>query len=1134
MIHTLLLGLGGTGSRVVNKVAQELRSKHIEINDGVICCAVMDTNTNDNEALSKTGTNIPVIETSSTQTVGDLLRRHTATGRKVKEWCVDELDYAPFMSEKMDDGASTFRMKSRLAFLDTYTNSSKISGIEGMISDMIAADDGKGPNFRVMIVSSVSGGTGAGMFVQTALWLRNIFKKKDKEIKLRGILLLPDIFVNTVPSIGNNTDLVRRHYANAYAAMREINAINKIKLDSDYKPRFPMKIDDLFDSEKTYNVIETSQKGVFDRVFLIDYANEAGAVLPSVSAYEDLAAHLAYTQLFSPMTKNIFSEEDNVRAQTPGLLFDACGTSKAVYPKEEVMDFCIMSTVSDMIKSDWRQIDIQIDATRRQEKAREEAGENVAYHINPIEAYMQIFEDKISKTGTAVGKNKFFASLKKEVPDTKISDFMKALDDMISSRINAENKGNRGFAGLNALGLKVDGKISEEVLTASKEDVAESTLESLKALVETNNNIVEKTLKQFDGTGRYILSDNIIGEVFPNIMGDLNMHNPNSVYGFLTQHDEDTNLTSFVHPVTMRYLLYKLQDEIKTKRQEIDKKLKSARGNVLSATAENADVAFDFDYARTGREETLENYFEKAPGFLQGGEGPYKQYFIRNYRAYLYCQYMAGKAYELNALKAEVLAELAKRLATLIEHLEGFFKLLPEISKNCEKEIEDNLENTAKSTSSVAYICGSKEAKKYIYESLGLDFAGGDQKTSKTVIDAVYGMFCAGSVPDAESNMKYVNFDIQDAFLNGVKEFYTDLLTTKCAKKIDLDIYEAVAAELESQGDKTNPVTKMRALVSKLRLNASPFVNYDNVGQTLGTFWGFHPSLVKDRPELDNIGMGNTQQQSDEAYPKNELSCFTAVYNIDTNCFMKFRENEEGVYYCSYMEIANTLSDEKRASLYNTPHLDKTWHKTLPYLTQEKQEQADSSFCEAILRAFAYDYLRIDGNCYQIRRGNDWETICKGDLAIRKNEFADIVKFLLGDTGFKKDIIPLMERKYKDETTRLSSYAETKIYQYFLIQDDRNPVKLIVTYSNSRDCDKTLKDGMIKAIENAVGSLINAYDTSRYDMNRSDTSKFDAQTKLLSKIYNAAGDIKGKDGIFMSWTERSGFKIETAAATENA
>ena len=71
MTKTLLLGLGGTGSRVVNNVAKELRRKKIGINDGEVCCAVLDTNEKDNKLILKTRTSIPVIPTSKDQTIGD-------------------------------------------------------------------------------------------------------------------------------------------------------------------------------------------------------------------------------------------------------------------------------------------------------------------------------------------------------------------------------------------------------------------------------------------------------------------------------------------------------------------------------------------------------------------------------------------------------------------------------------------------------------------------------------------------------------------------------------------------------------------------------------------------------------------------------------------------------------------------------------------------------------------------------------------------------------------------------------------------------------------------------------------------------------------------------------------------------
>ena len=69
MAQTLLIGLGGTGSRVVNNVVKELHLNGQEINNGEMCCAVLDTNVNDNGAIVDSNTGVPVIPTSKAQRI---------------------------------------------------------------------------------------------------------------------------------------------------------------------------------------------------------------------------------------------------------------------------------------------------------------------------------------------------------------------------------------------------------------------------------------------------------------------------------------------------------------------------------------------------------------------------------------------------------------------------------------------------------------------------------------------------------------------------------------------------------------------------------------------------------------------------------------------------------------------------------------------------------------------------------------------------------------------------------------------------------------------------------------------------------------------------------------------------------
>ena len=64
MAQSLLLGLGGTGSRIVNNVAMELKKRKIGINDGNVCCVVLDTNEKDRKKIKKKNSSIPVVGTS--------------------------------------------------------------------------------------------------------------------------------------------------------------------------------------------------------------------------------------------------------------------------------------------------------------------------------------------------------------------------------------------------------------------------------------------------------------------------------------------------------------------------------------------------------------------------------------------------------------------------------------------------------------------------------------------------------------------------------------------------------------------------------------------------------------------------------------------------------------------------------------------------------------------------------------------------------------------------------------------------------------------------------------------------------------------------------------------------------------
>jgi len=363
MAQTLLIGLGGTGSRVVNNVVKELSLNKKEINNGEICCAVLDTNVNDNESIADSNTGVPVIPTSKAQKIRGYFEDYHHL--HMETWCPQS---PSFMEESMIDGASELRIKSRIAFMDCL-ESGVTDQLELMINDVLKNNSGS--KIRIMIVSSLSGGTGSGMFIQVALWLRKFLR--ESQITIRGIFLLPDVFVSTIKDIRNNKTTKVRHYCNAYAAIRELNTITKIAKNNSVNLPEKITLGDLFDSIKDSD----SGKPVYDFAFFVDDKDENGVRLESIAEYEKMVAQLVYMQLYAPMNSDMYSEEDNaflsfIENEEP--LYGSCGTSKAVYPTESVKTYCAIRAAQDSLTGGWQRIDSEIDALVEEKKEREREG----------------------------------------------------------------------------------------------------------------------------------------------------------------------------------------------------------------------------------------------------------------------------------------------------------------------------------------------------------------------------------------------------------------------------------------------------------------------------------------------------------------------------------------------------------------------------------------------------------------------------------------------------------------------------------------------------------------------------------------------------------------------------------------
>ncbi len=1175
MAQTLLIGLGGTGSRVVNNVVKDLNKRGKAINNGEICCAVLDTNKNDNKKIRETGSGVPVIATSKDRTIGEYFDIYNY--REPLSWCPDS---ASLRKESMLDGASQMRFKSNLALMDTISDGTIIE-LENIISKLLnVREDAK---IRVMIVSSISGGTGAGMFIQTAIWLRKFFDAKRCGITIRGIFLLPDIFVKTLTDLRKDGTDRNRHYANAYAAIRELNSITKIMLGK-YKPDSRIVIDGIFDSDTDYGY----GKPVYDYAFFLDHTDERGASLSSLAKYEKIAAQLVYMQLYAPMVDDLYSEEDNTYlrfADAEDPLYGSCGTAKAVYPVEDIVEYASLRAAKDSLTGGWKKIDQEIAAMKADEEAREKDGVYSDEKIDPRAEYIRLFDDKASKKGAEVGKFRLFVNIANDVKEgvaKKTADGRNVVDyyDKIGIFTNLINKtkidtlvaSKGGLRGVRLQGVMDGGDATADKYSAWKN--APHTREELIKTVNEKAASVERILKEFEkNVAKY--ADEIASTILPLDMGEVNKTNNCSVYGLLTKANADGERI-FVHPVAARYLLYRLESYLRNEKRKIN--LTESRKNAINAHgAGKAPISFDNESTKNVAEDTPIKYLQSKT-FMQN-EKKFLAYFLNQYADFNDAQFDFCKIYETEALKAAVYDKLLENLEGLIKNIEAFFKRLDDVSTKIDESLLANLELNEDEASKIIYVYADRECKEAIYQSLDIDVAGSNSKLNESIIDSVYGKLCAEKRPSSDDNKKYANMSVAATFLADVQGAFTADILKNNKDEVDLDICTAICkesdllykkaaekrGEVESEDDEfgVDNTTRLRRdtaindCIDKLKRMAVPFLLYDREvsknrdGSTTAlykTFWGFHPAVVEAYPEL-GVKLGiNTDLQQDFDYDKNELYLYNAIYGLSAYLIPKFNETKNGEYYrCYSMLIDQMLHDMHSttiggAALIQTPHLNKTWHSLLPYVTAEKQFEEDKKFYKALWLAFAYGRITVDNHGhYQIVRVTktnfgsetyDKEVIRVNDKPIDRADVPKLITFLKNDSRFMLSDIADLEAEYKREMEELNTYVGTTVFKGLTTAvEDVNPINVIVRFNVSRVRNVQVTGNMIGALEDIARDLVD-----NYNMDRSKEQLEEAKFRLCKRIYDSATRSKGRTETFGAWEakfERYNLK-DTVPAGEGA
>lgn len=308
-LPTLIIGVGGTGLRVLQRVKERLIETYYGDVPPQITLLEFDTalqSPADNFVGVQLTQNVAMYGSSAVQQEMQLIQTNPSftmdhamaearQGERRWDWMeVVKLDrLLPPQARSILDGAGAFRPVGRTAFFLNYGDVAQKLRLAMQQVMKATVDVGSGNDVtdvakakrNVFLVSSLAGGTGSGGFIDLAALMRNIkqFDSSFSDIVLIGIIVLPRFFANIQDELG-------RRVPNTYAGLRELDRFMRA-----HKSGTPYRYTGGHAEEVTIN------NQLFDLCYLVDvedYAGRPAGVKPELGGLPAIADMIvAHTDL---------------------------------------------------------------------------------------------------------------------------------------------------------------------------------------------------------------------------------------------------------------------------------------------------------------------------------------------------------------------------------------------------------------------------------------------------------------------------------------------------------------------------------------------------------------------------------------------------------------------------------------------------------------------------------------------------------------------------------------------------------------------------------------------------------------------------------------------------------------------
>ncbi len=1000
---TLFVGVGGIGSRIIKAVADRC------LNDKTdnIRFVIFDTDVNDLTRLEN-GSVITTVQTSSTRSIKDYL---DFDDNAKKNWFPNNriLD-----SKTVSEGAGQVRAISRLA-LNATIKQGNISKLYDAIDDLYLKDGAdKSRAVKIVIASTVAGGTGSGIALETAMITREYLKKNYPESAaiIRGFLIMPGV-MDTVIKTESEKQSLRR---NGYATLREINA-------------FMMKGSGFFDSNpelkryKDLSLTVPSTSGPdqeldnlpFDFCFLLDRIDEKQRSMQRLSQYEDFAAQSIYEQNIGPMRKSASSKEDNIVKEfiVPEKLgrcrFGGAGAAVLRYPYEDIRDYIaynwaeksIIGISSEnlseeerelMVAQSWLKYDHEYKTELKKFENDNTLGEDDRPELNKV--YMYSVENSKDDFSEKI-RNRYllpkFRMLSGESATGEMgfkNQMEKVAEDFIQSMANeAARRFEKSIQTVDEDGNEAS---NSDVITIASNDADE---EGLKARYDCI------TMLAGINADPDVLKEIIKGFIKNAFRSENSIRRKNTAEYMLEAYLKASD--KVMHPNAVRYLLYKLQDAM-LKTCENVKADYGAYSESIAAITQGKDaegqknknqfkVKFNFS-----KETTLEqmciaiddrNRFQETLDTATRSDAA----GACNEMLQEYCETVRG--YYRKFAKREVCAQALPILSSIIAAYTAFYNNFEEKVASIEKKKENIVDKLSFNNGDcVMNLFGSKELLDMLVEEQGS--ANGNSDDENDLFSDIYDSAKQNSVIEEKlKNNPLLRETKKDIFDDIIIGYYRNLTEKKCDENIDLDILHGIKYEFEIDSlvkmGKVESEEKKQEIIkySKTKKNIDNYINKQiEKAKNLAS-----PAISKndfeEARDVNAIAFGVGVKDGNGIYvdefldaknrsdtiSKYELRFFSSIYNImptqiaklsygqpsdKTETYSIIRKSS-GDYFNAYQTYMEKIGPDSKLNPVITPHIDKRWNSisVMPEIDLDYQKDLMRYIHMALVYGFIYNAI---------------------------------------------------------------------------------------------------------------------------------------------------------------------------------